>query len=112
MIQIIYGICPSKSNSYKIGPKGFYKSDSLKAYETKFYIQCKERDKLIKGYFALYLKVFYPSERSDLDNALKVVLDCLQHCRVILNDNRCTRIEAEKYLDKKNPRIEFEIIEI
>ena len=112
--QIIMGVVPSKSNSYKIiainGHASLAKTKALKEYEDKFYIQCnKYRNANITGYFELYLKVFYPSERSDLDNSLKIILDCLQRVKAVKNDNRCILIHAEKYLDKVNPRIEFAI---
>lgn len=112
--QIILGNTPSKSNCYRIinlnGHASLSKTKALKEYEEKFYIQCdKYRNAGITGYFELHVKVFYPSERSDLDNSLKIILDCLQRVQAIRNDNRCVKIVAEKYLDKERPRIEFEI---
>jgi Holliday junction resolvase RusA-like endonuclease len=112
--QTIQGNTPSKSNSYKIisinGHASLAKTKALKEYENKFYIQCdKYRNAGITGYFELHLKVFYPSERSDLDNSLKIILDCLQKVKAIRNDNKCVKIVAEKYLDKERPRIEFTI---
>jgi Holliday junction resolvase RusA-like endonuclease len=105
-----------KSNSYKIitinGHSSLSKTKTLKEYENKFYIQCdKYRNADISGYFELHLK-FYPSERSDLDNSLKIILDCLQKVNAIRNDNRCVKIVAEKYLDRERPRIEFTINKI
>lgn len=110
--QTILGNTPSKSNSYKVinigGHASLAKTKALKEYEDKFYIQCNNyRDANIAGYFELHLKVFYPSERSDLDNSLKIILDCLQRVKAIRNDNKCVKIVAEKYLDKERPRIEF-----
>ena len=115
MKQTIIGTCPSKSNCYKIITLGKHaslaKTPAMKAYEDNFYIQCGfYRDKMIKGYFELHVDVYYPSERSDLDNSLKVVLDSLQRCKAIPNDNKCTKIVARKFKDEKQPRIEFEII--
>ena len=115
--QTILGNTPSKSNCYKVitfqGHASLGKTSALKEYERKFYIQCdKYRNANIAGYFELHLKVFYPSERSDLDNSLKIVLDCLQKVNAIRNDNRCIKIVAEKYLDRERPRIEFSIIPI
>jgi Holliday junction resolvase RusA-like endonuclease len=49
---------------------------------------------------------------SDLDNHCKVVLDCLQKAGAIVNDNKCVKIVAEKFIDKVNPRIEFKIVTI
>ena len=48
----------------------------------------------------------------DLDNSLKVVLDCLQQTHTIVNDNKCCKIVAEKFIDKSNPHIEFRLVEI
>lgn len=115
--QVIYGNTPSKSNCYKIitlgGHGSLAKTAAMKAYENNFYIQCdKYRNKNIAGYFEFHVSVYYPSQRSDLDNSLKVVLDCLQKCKAIANDNKCVKIVAEKYLDVKNPRVEFEIKEV
>ena len=115
--QTILGNCPSKSNCYKIvvikRHGSLAKTEALKQYEDKFYIQCNHyRNANITGYFQLQINVFYPSERSDLDNSLKIVLDCLQKCKAIKNDNKCVKIVAEKFLDKDNPRIEFEISKV
>lgn len=120
--QVIRGQVPSKSNSYKIislrGSGGtvhssLAKTEALNKYEQSFYLQCdKYRNKRIKGLFELNLKVFYPTQRPDLDNALKIILDCLQGCKAIVNDRQCVKITAEKFIDKNNARIEFSIIEI
>lgn len=112
--QIIYGNCPSKSNCYKVvtinGHASLSKTKALKVYEDTFFIQCdRYRNARISGYFELYLRVYYPSQRSDLDNSLKVVLDCLQRVGAITNDNKCVKIVADKFLDKERPRIEFEL---
>lgn len=117
MKQTIFGNPPSKSNCYKIitlgGHGSLAKTQALKKYENDFFIQCNYyRDKNIEGYFELHIDVFYPSQRSDLDNSLKCTLDCLQKVKAIKNDNKCIKIVAQKFLDKLNPRIEFEIIEI
>ena len=110
--QTILGNTPSKSNCYRIinikGHSSLCKTKALTDFESKFFIQCdKYRCANITGYFELHLKVYYPSERSDLDNSLKVILDCLQRVKAIQNDNRCVKIVAEKFLDKERPRIEF-----
>lgn len=115
--QLIYGNVPSKSNCYKIitlnGHGSLAKTKALKQYENDFYIQCNQyRNKNIDNYFELHLDVYYPSQRSDLDNSLKVILDCLQKVKAIANDNKCVLIKAAKFLDKTNPRVEFSIIEV
>jgi len=117
MKQIIHGKCPSKSNSYKVvtlnGHGSLAKQTTLKDYEKSFYLQCNQyRGKMINGLFELHLNVFYENQRPDLDNCMKIVLDCLQSCKAIKNDRNCVKIIAEKFVDKTNPRIEFEIFPI
>jgi len=110
----ILGQVPSKSNSYKLiklgGHCSMTKSKAMKAYENSFYMQVgKYRDAMIDEFFELEIDVFYQSNRSDLDGALKASLDCMQKAKMIKNDNKCTRIVARKFIDKLNPRIEFRI---
>lgn len=115
--QVIYNNPPSKSNSYRIitinGHGSLAKIDALKKYEKDFYLQCGAyRNKNIKGFFELYIDVYFSSSRPDLDNCLKSTLDCLQACKAITNDRNCVKIVANKFIDKNNPRIEFTIVEV
>ena len=115
-MEVIYGNPPSKSNSYRIitinGRGSLTKTKALKEYEEKFMLQCRSRNKNIQSLFEFHINVFYPSKRSDLDGVLKVVLDCLQKVNAIKNDNNCIKIVAQKFIDKINPRVEYEIIEV
>lgn len=70
-------------------------------------MQCPDRGLMIDTRFKLTIDVYYQSDRPDLDNALKVVLDCLQTCKDIKNDRLCAEIIARKLIDKDKPRIEF-----
>ena len=120
--QVIYGSVPSKSNLYKIITKknpvtGKYygslaKSDIMERFEKKFYLECGYRNRNIKGFFELYVDVYFQSNQPDLDNSLKGLLDCLQNCKAIKNDRNCVKIIANKFIDKNNPRIEFTIVEV
>ncbi len=116
--QVILGNPPAKSNCYmpivipaKPGQKAratMITTGNLKKYEKDFYIQCNHyRNANIDEYFELDMDVYFPTQRSDLDNSLKVVLDCLQKVHAFSNDNLCTRITVRKFLDKLKPRIEF-----
>lgn len=118
--QVILGSVPSKSNCYIIitfksknsekSHASLAKTKTLKDYERSFYLQCnKYRNAKIDGPFEFEIDVYYPNQRSDLDNSLKVTLDCLQTVGAFENDNKCFRIVANKFLDKLNPRIEFTI---
>ncbi|MBD5585352.1 MAG: RusA family crossover junction endodeoxyribonuclease [Clostridia bacterium] len=114
--QTILGQPPSKSNSYKIimnkGHSSLGKTEATKKYEMDFFMQCTLRKKGICKRFKLTVDVFFASDRPDLDNAMKVLLDCLQTCGAIKNDRLCAEIHARKLIDKKNPRIEFWLEEL
>jgi len=117
MVEVIYGNVPSKSNCYKVttisGKARMYKAKALKEYEKSFMYQIGlHKDLNIATHFKLFLRVFYPSARADLDNSLKIVLDCLQMAHTVTNDRNCTEIVAHREIDRENPRIEFEITEI
>lgn len=115
--QIILGSPPSKSNQYRVitikGHGSLAKTNALKEYEKNFYLQCGTyRNKNIKGFFELYIDVYFSSNRPDLDNCMKSTLDCLQACKAIANDRNCVKIVANKFIDPIKPRIEFTIKEV
>lgn len=111
--QIIRGQVPSKSNQYRIitlhGHGSLCKTKQTKAYEEAFFMQCGLRGLMIEQRFKLDIDVYYASDRPDLDNAMKVTLDCLQAVKAIKNDRQCAEIHARKLIDKADPRIEFTI---
>ena len=117
----ILGSIPSKSNQYTIitkkGADGRWhgslkKSDAMENYEKRFYLQCPCRGLNLTGYFILEVRLFNDSNRKDIDNSFKGILDCLQSCKVIKNDRQCTEIHAYKFVDKVNPRVEIKITEV
>jgi Holliday junction resolvase RusA-like endonuclease len=109
MITIL-GQVPSKSNGYRIANNRLFKSIELKSYEVNFEWQIKKHLKVcIEVPFQIWIDVYFQSNRSDLDNAAKVILDCLQTSGVIKNDRLCSVLVMRKHIDKENPRIEFEI---
>lgn len=112
----VRGQVPSKSNCYKViiinGHASLGKQPGVKAYENAFFMQCPLRDACIVRKFRMDMDVYYPSDRSDLDNALKVVLDCLQSCKAVKNDRQCVEIHARKFIDKEHPRVEIQITPI
>ena len=107
----IQGQVPSKSNSNKVitinGHGSIGKTEKLEAYEKSFYLQCKHRGAMIDRPFKLFVDVYHSSNRPDLDNAFKVILDCLQYAKVIKNDRKCVGIVARRFVDKSEPRVEI-----
>ncbi len=114
--QTIHGQVPSKSNCYRVitirGHGSLGKTTALKSYEERFFMQCSLRGANISKRFKINADVYFKSDQPDLDNAFKVILDCLQMCKAIKNDRLCAEIHARKLIDKENPRIEFEIEEL
>ena len=112
----IYGDVVSKSNQYRIikigGHASLKKTDAVKKFEEKFYLQNPLRNANISGFFEFYLDVYFSSNRKDLDGAFKLVLDSLQASKTITNDRNCVKIVANKFIDKNNPRIEFTLVEV
>lgn len=117
-IEVIHGQIVAKANHYqavpgKDGMKRIIKDDKIRAYERAFMQQCQiYRDRGISSRFRLFVRVWHSSERFDLDNSLKTLLDCLQMVGAITDDKLCFQIEAEKKIDRYNPRIEFALLEV
>ena len=113
----IRGNTPSKSNCYKIIKLGAHaslgKTKALKEYEKSFYMQFPpEYSELnLDHYFKLEGTVYYPSNRADLDNSTKIILDSLQKATgTIKNDNKCININIHRAVDKVDPRIEMALV--
>ena len=108
----ILGQVPSKSNGYRIANTRLFKLIELKSYEVSFEWQIKKytsENETVEVPFQIWIEVYFQSNRSDLDNSAKVILDCLQMSGVIKNDRLCEVLVMRKHIDKENPRIEFEI---
>lgn len=112
MILTIKGQVPSKSNGYRIVGSRMFKSKELKAYEESFAWQCARYKESFEGKFGITLNVHFQSNRSDLDNSAKVILDCLQSAGIIKNDRNCWQLQMTKQIDKFNPRVNIFIYEI
>jgi Holliday junction resolvase RusA-like endonuclease len=112
MLLTIKGQVPSKSNGYKIANNRLFKSRDLKEYEDSFDWQVAKTTESFEGKFGITMKVCFRSNRSDLDNAAKVILDCLQTSGIIKNDRNCFHLQMTKEIDKLNPRVEIFIYEI
>lgn len=63
---------------------------------------------LIFSEIAISVKVFRERRSGDLDNRLKVLCDAMQGV-IYADDKQIVKIAAERFEDKKNPRVEVEI---
>lgn len=66
---------------------------------------------VIAGDVAVTLRVYRPAKRGDLDNTVKILLDSLNGI-AYNDDSQIVRIVAERYDDKRNPRVEVEVMEV
>lgn len=113
VFEVIFGQVPAKSNKYKVGKGKMYRDVSVGDYERAFILQCQRYKGLMIDFeFKFVMTVYFKSKASDLDNAAKTILDCLQKAGAIKNDNLCMVIKLEKRIDKKEPRIEYYITAI
>jgi len=112
MLLTIKGQVPSKSNGYRIANNRLFKSKELKDYEESFAWQVAKINTRIDAKFGITMKICFQSNRSDLDNAAKVILDCLQTTCIIKNDRNCWQLQMTKEIDKLNPRVELFIYEL
>lgn len=116
--EVVYGQIVAKANHYKAvpgkdGTRRIIKDNVIRRYEASFREQCViYRNKGINCKFILYVRVYHSSERYDIDNSLKTLLDCLEDVGAITNDKLCYKVIAEKTIDRNNPRIQFAIAPI
>ncbi len=116
--EIIYGFCPGKASHYIVacnpanGERHISKDGVIRAYEKSFVEQCKVyKDRMIDRPFHFIVDVYCPDYRTDIDGALKTLLDCCQYANCIKDDRHCVKIDATRHYDPVRPRVEFAIIE-
>lgn len=112
--ETIFGEVVAKANHYVAVNNGkggrLTKDRKIRDYEASFCRQCSiYKDRQINDDFTLYLRVYYRNMAHDLDNSIKTILDCLQMCGAIVDDNKCITIEATKCKDIYQPRVMFAI---
>ena len=67
--------------------------------------------KPINGPVAVFLDVYRPRKRGDLDNLLKAVLDALNGVAYV-DDDQVQQIHAVRYDDKRAPRVEVGVVSL
>jgi crossover junction endodeoxyribonuclease RusA len=57
---------------------------------------------------ALFIRVYRPAKRGDVDNILKALLDAMQG-HVYMNDSQVVELHVFRLDDKARPRVEVEV---
>ncbi|MCM8804271.1 MAG: RusA family crossover junction endodeoxyribonuclease [Candidatus Omnitrophica bacterium] len=110
---------PSINHTYQIGyspetgkPK-LYKTSEAKIFqEWAFYCAFSQLGKIMPSSKKIEMKFnfYFPTRKSDLSNYIKLIEDAFQGY-FYLNDNQIVKEVLMKNLDKKNPRVEIEVLE-
>ena len=99
---------PPSANRYWRSYRGrVVKSEEARAYQQEAgWIAKASGFDCTKSDVAITVKVYRPQKSGDLDNFLKVTLDSLKGI-IYDDDDQITVIHAERYDDKKNPRVDL-----
>lgn len=78
-------------------------------YKKAVFGACVEaQESPIIGDVGIIFHAYRPRKVGDLDGLFKVIFDALKGA-AYLDDGQITKIDAERFEDKKNPRVEIEI---
>lgn len=117
---IIYGRLDGLNEYTKSNRSNKYKGNKTKQdneFLVSLYIRQAKLKKVDKYPIALKITWYEKNKRRDIDNitfATKFIQDALVKCGILENDSQkyINRIEHNVSVDKDNPRIEVEIIEV
>jgi Holliday junction resolvase RusA-like endonuclease len=112
---IVFGVVPSKSNTYRIGRGSFYRNPKIKQYEDSFRVQtCRVKKNTFDKEAKLFVRYEFhvANMGQDSDNIENTINDCLQKCEIIPNDNKIIVHHTTKISCKSDPKIIVTIEEI
>jgi Holliday junction resolvase RusA-like endonuclease len=103
--------CPKCEHEFTLMPKDLGGAGNVTTHDARNYKQKLKllfRSSPLAGPVELFLRVYRPRRSGDLDGRLKVMLDALQGI-VYENDSQVEHIDAWRFDDKGNPRVEAEV---
>jgi crossover junction endodeoxyribonuclease RusA len=109
---ILTGNPLSTNHIYKKSKFGMYMSAEGHALKESYQWEATSqwKDKMLLGRVIVCIKLFFGDLRNrDIDNYNKILLDSLTGI-VWKDDKQIVKMEIEKLYDKKNPRVEIEIL--
>lgn len=111
-MRFILPLCPTTNHMYGHNGNRMYKTKETLLWEREvqgIILSTKGRKKLT-GDVYVGVELFLKYDR-DVENN-KPINDALQDNGIIDNDKQIIHLNVKKYKDKKNPRIELEILKI
>jgi len=94
---------------YKVARKRLILSDEGRLYKRHVAAICKKlKIKPMTGLLTIYVDVYRPRKRGDLDNYFKGLLDAMNRF-CYLDDSQIEKIHATRFVDKAHPRVEIRI---
>lgn len=112
IMKLTLPVPPSANRYWRLAKGRMIVSEEARKYkEDAAWLAKSAGAEMITGNVAVTLRVYRAVKRGDTDNFLKVTLDSLQGV-LYRNDNQIVRIVAERYDDKRNPRVEVEVMEV
>ncbi len=104
---------PPSANRYWRNVRGMViKSEEARNYQTEAGWLAKQSGfDCTNQPVSVTMYVYRPQKRGDLDNSIKVLLDSLKGI-IYTDDDQVVSIHAERYDDKRNPRVEVLIEEV
>ncbi len=108
-MKIVLPYPPSLNKMYRTVNGRMLISAVGREYKNEVYAFCLvHRIKPISGDLAISLDCYRPAKRGDLDNLFKGLFDALNGC-AWHDDSQVIEINARRFDDAKNPRVEVEI---
>lgn len=107
MIHLTLPFPPSSNRYWRVFRGHAVKSAEARAYQEAVFYTARGVEPL-EGDLSIALRFFRPAKRGDLDNRIKQLCDSLQGI-AYHDDKQIARLEAERFDDKKNPRVEVTI---
>lgn len=111
---LVLPVPPSINATYKRNSRSFYKSAEATSWEeTAGWLLKKQwKRKPLEGDLYVHFWFFFKDKRRDISSGVKILEDVLQASNVYKNDRQIVTELSDKLLDKKNPRVEIEIVEV
>jgi crossover junction endodeoxyribonuclease RusA len=110
-MRLVLSYPPSVNRIWRVFGGRVIKSKEGRAYAAKAALEAKAQGAAPQaGSLEVWVDVYRPQRRGDLDNTLKAVFDCLNGV-AWEDDGQIIGIHAHRFDSKERPRVEVEVRE-